>query len=303
VWGGTIPGLPCVQIGHNRSIAWGVTAAVCDDLELYREKIHRFEPDRYLADHQWLTMTSRIETIGVRRQGEIQKTVRSTCHGPVISDFSSGPATEVLSMRWTAHEATEELRCVYGVNRARDWEEFLSGLRFQTAPSLNYVYADKQGNIGYSLAGKIPLHPKIPSLLPLDGWNPDNEWRGYIPFDELPRLYNPPEGVIATANNQITDSAYPHYLSHFYDPPYRISRIKQLLAAKSKHTVSDMAAIQKDLVSIHAVESIKTLNEDLRQIAADDPQLGAAAKGLLQWDGSCDEESSESAIFHVFTSA
>jgi penicillin G amidase len=300
VWGATIPGLPCVQVGHNRWIAWGITAAVCDDLELYREKIHRFEPDRYLVEYEWRTMDSRIERIRIRGQGEVKKTIRSTSRGPVISDFSSSAANEVLSLRWTAHEASQEFRCVYGVNCARNWDDFLNSLRFQSAPTLSYVYADVQGNIGYSLAGKIPLRPEVPSLLPLDGWNHDNEWRGYIPFDDLPRIFNPPEGVIATANNRITDSSYAYYLSHFFDPPYRIRRIKELLSAKATHSINDMAAIQMDVVSLHARECITSLKNDLSQLGEDDPKLKTAADSLLHWDGRCHEDSSESAIFHVF---
>ncbi len=84
---------------------------------------------------------------------------------------------------------------------------------------MNFVYADRAGNIGYALAGKIPLRADVPTLLPLAGWDEDNDWRGYIPFDDLPRIYNPPDGVIATANNRITDAVYPYYLSHFFSRP------------------------------------------------------------------------------------
>src|SRR5207244_1044464 len=134
-------------------------------------------------------------------------------------------------MRWTAHEPGQDSRCLYGINRARCWDEFLTSLSYQAAPTLNYVFADQQGNIGYSLAGKIPIRSQVPSLLPLDGWNQKNEWKGYIPFDELPRLYNPPEGAIATANHRIVDSSYPYYLSHFFEPPHRIHRIQELFEA------------------------------------------------------------------------
>jgi len=299
VWGATIPGLPCVHIGHNRWIAWGITAAVCDDIELYREKIHRLEPDRYLNDHQWLSMDHRIERIEIRNDETLQKIIRSTCHGPVISDFTSSSGREVLSFRWTAHDPTQEFSCVYGLNCARNWTEFLSSLQFQSSPTLNYVYADVQNNIGYSLAGKMPLRSQVPSLLPVEGWKPENEWRGFIPFAELPRLYNPAEGMIATANNRIVDSSYPYYLSHFYEPPYRIRRIKELLAAKPTLSMSDMSAIQMDVVSLHATETINDLRDDLVEVEKN-PRLEKFAALLLNWDGRCHEESIESALFHVF---
>ena len=299
VWGATTPGIPCAQLGHNRSIAWGVTAALCDDAELYREKTHPLEPDRYLVGQEWRVMETRMERIRIRGQGEVQKKVRSTRHGPIISDFDFSVAADALSLRWTAHDPGQQFRCVYGVNRAKNWNDFLDSLAFQISPTLNYVFADREGNIGYSLTGRIPIRPSIPSLLPLEGWDTANEWRGWIPFAELPRLYNPTDGIIATANNRIADLSYP-YLSHFFEPPYRISRIKELLTAKQTHSINDMAAIQLDLISFHARELIDSLRADLTQIAANDPQLRVATDSLLCWDGKCDEDSLPSVVFHIF---
>jgi penicillin amidase len=299
VWGATIPGVPCVQVGRNRSIAWGITAAVADDAELYQEKIHPLDADRYLAGHEWLTMESRVERIAVRREAQVEKIVRSTRHGPVISDFNETPTAEALSFRWVALEATEEFCCVYGINSARNWDDFLAGLRYQSAPNLNYAYADGEGNIGYALGGKIPLRPKTPSLLPLEGWRLENDWPGYISFDELPRLFNPTQGVIATANNRVVEASYPHYLSHFYEPPYRIRRIEQLLSAKKTYSPGDMAAIHLDVVSLHARHILAPLKEDLTAIREASPALQGAATLLLDWDGTCDHESAPAALFHV----
>ena len=245
-------------------------------------------------------MDRREEIIGVRRRGEIKKIVRSTRHGPVLSDFGNRQdSTQVLSLRWTAHEPSREFRCLVGVNQARDWHEFLDSLAYQSAPTLNYVYADCHGNIGYSLAGKIPLRRRIPSLLPLDGWIQDNDWQGYVPFSELPRIYNPPEGVIATANNRIVDASYPHYLSHFFEPPSRIHRIKELLAVKKSLSINDMESMQNDRVSLYAKELIEILKSDLTQVSE-----GEGAQGRYRpthpVDGSCDEKSVASTIFHVF---
>jgi len=301
VWGASVPGSPCVQLGHNRWISWGVTAAVCDDVELFTEKLHELDPNRYLIGNDWLTMDRREEIIAVRRRGEIKKIVRSTRHGPVLSDFGSYPdSRQVLSFRWTAHEPSREFRCLYGVNQARDWHEFLDSLSYHSAPTLNYVYGDCQGNIGYSLAGKIPLRRQIPSLLPLEGWSQDNDWQGYVPFCDLPRIYNPPEGVIATANNRIVDASYPYYLSHFFEPPSRIDRIKELLAAKKSLSISDMESMQKDRVSLYAKELIEILKSDLAQVGEAEGQSNAASERLTRWDGSCDEQSVAAAIFHVF---
>ena len=302
-WGASIPGSPCIQLGHNRRIAWGVTAAICDDGDLYQEKIHPTEPDLYLVGSQWVRMACEDEKIAIRGGKEVNKKVRFTRHGPVISDLTkitNVPAEEVLAFKWTAHEPSEEFRCLYGVNRARSWDEFLQSLSYQTAPTLNYVYADTAGNIGYSLAGKVPLRPYDPALLPLPGWNEEFEWQGYILFSEHPRLYNPPEGAIATANNRIADEPYPYFLSDLFDPPYRIRRIKELLSAKQKFSLEDMAAMQQDIVSNHAKELIGLLKNDLETIAAKAGPLKQTAETLRHWDGSCSEKNVEPTIFHVF---
>ena len=301
VWGASIPGSPCVHLGHNRRIAWGVTAALCDDADLYREKVHPEDPDRYLEGNDWKKMAREGETFRIRGGREVKKTIRFTRHGPVISDFiRKSPVEEVMAFRWSAHDSSEEFRALYGVNRARNWNEFLESLSYQFAPTLNYVYADVDGNIGYSLVGRIPLRPHPSSLIPLPGWSGDFDWQGYVPFSELPRLYNPPEGIIATANNRIADPSYPHYLSDLFDPPFRIERIKELLIAKDRLSPDDMAEIQTDAVSLQAKGLIGVLQADLEEVASKDASLRAAVKRLIQWDGNSLASSQEAALYHVF---
>ncbi|MGZ8520613.1 MAG: penicillin acylase family protein [Candidatus Binatia bacterium] len=300
-WGASIPGLPCIQLGQNRSIAWGITAALCDDVELYSERIHRIERDRYLAGQEWHKFAERRERIVIRGGKAIERIIRSSRHGPIIGDFvgteSSG---EVLALSWCATEPSREIHSVYRLNQARDWQEFLTALQHHSAPSLNFLYADRFGNIGYALGGKIPKRSAQPSILPLAGWDECNDWRGYIPFEELPRLYNPPSGFIATANNQIVDSAYPYYLSNFFEPPQRVRRIYQLLQSQEHFTADDMAKLQLDQVSLHAVELIQALSADLRAVADRGGITSHAVAKLLAWDGDCTAASIPAAIFHVF---
>jgi penicillin amidase len=301
VWGGSIPGSPCIHLGFNRRIAWGVTAAVCDDADLYREKIHPENADVYAVGDQWVEMEHQEERIRIRGGKEVTKRLRFTRHGPIVSDFiPHGSTSESLALRWTAHDPGEEARALYGVNRASDWEEFLRSLSYQIAPTLNYLYADREGNIGYALAGRVPLRRRPHSLLPLPGWNKQWDWQGYIPFHELPRLYNPPEGVIATANNKITDSSYPHYLSDLFDSPYRIRRIKELLTKKERFSLEEMADIQRDTVSIQGRELVQALREDLEAIRAKNTASTNIVERLMQWEGDCSESSAEAALFHVF---
>ena len=301
VWGASIPGCPLVQLGCNRRIGWGITAAVCDDVEIYRERLHPLQPELYRVGHRWQKFETHSELIGVRRSAAREKIIRTTRHGPVMSDFSGRTfSDEVLSVRWTAHEPSAEMRSLYGINCAANWQDFQQSLRHHAAPTLNFVYADRAGNIGYALAGNIPLRNAVPTLLPVAGWEENNDWRGYLPFDDLPRLYNPSAGVIATANNRVTDSSYPFYLSHFFEPPHRVRRIGERLQEREKFTAGSTGEMQLDLVSLHAKELLTTLKDDLAQASVSNPAVERAADYLLTWDGICGEASIAAAIFHVF---
>ena len=299
--GASLPGLPCIQLGQNRQIAWGITAALCDDVELYRERIHRIDRDRYLAGEEWQEFAQRHERILIRGGKANDRIVRSSRHGPIIGDFvNSESSGEALALCWSASEPSREIHSVYRLNRAHNWREFLTALEFHSAPTLNFLYADRAGNIGYALAGKIPQRSAEPSFLPLAGWEEQNQWHGYIPFEELPRLYNPPGGIIATANNKIVDSAYPYYLSNFFEPPHRVRRIDRLLRSQTQFSAQDMARLQLDQLSLHAVELIQALSADLQAISTEDQTVNCAAVQLLTWDGNCAAASAPAAIFHVF---
>ena len=300
-WGASMPGLPCIQLGQNRWIAWGITAALCDDVDLYRERIHRIENDRYLAGHEWRKFATRREVIRTRGGKLIERDVRISRHGPIISDFASTESSaEVLALRWCATEASQESLSIYSVNQARNWREFLTSLSYHSAPSLNFVYADREGNIGYTLGGNIPRREREPTLLPIEGWADANDWRGYIPFDELPRLYNPPAEYIATANNKIVDAAYPYYLSSFFEPPHRIRRIDQVLQSQDRFNTEDMAQLQLDQLSLHAVELLQILSADLRAVSSESAAVSDIVDKLLAWDGRCAATCVPAAVFHVF---
>ncbi|HEY1373518.1 MAG TPA: penicillin acylase family protein [Candidatus Binatia bacterium] len=301
-WGGTIPGMPCVHIGRNRRIAWGVTAGLCDDADLYREQLDPNNPVFYGVGAARKPVTVLEEKIAVRGGKMLARKIRLTEHGPLVSDVipCGVDGSTALAFKWTAHAPSREMRVVYDVNRARDWNDFRAALSHQTAPSLNYVYADRDGNIGYSLAGAVPIRAHRPSYLPLDGGEPADEWKGCIPFEELPCLYNPPEGIIATANNDVGGGDYPYHLSDLFEPPYRIGRIKELLAAKECLSVEDMARIQQDTVSLHARGILEILRGDLEKIAQQNETIRDSAYLLLCWDADCAILSNAAALFQCF---
>ena len=308
VGGASLPGSPFVYVGHNRDMAWGFVAALCDDGDLYREQLHPEQPSHYRTPDGWAEFDSRPETIAIRGGRPMETVVRHTRHGPVLSDIlpppaedSDYPSREVLSYRWAAHTPGNELGLLDGLNRTRDWSGFLSSLEHHVAPSLSCFYGDTQGNIGYALAGSIPLRRRQePSWLPLDGWNADHDWAGTIPFDELPRLYNPPEGIVATANNRIADPDYPYYLSDLFEPPYRIERIRQGLTGGGRLDMEYMAGLQLDTRSVQAERLLKALRPELRDISREEPALQQSVELLEEWDGDCNARSAAAALFHVF---
>ena len=306
--GASLPGSPFVYIGHNRHMAWGFVAALCDDGDLFRERIHPDRPELYRTPDGWAEFESRRETIAVRGRGPVEVVIRHTRHGPVLSDILPPPASheaefpnrEVLSFQWTARTPGNEVGLLDGVNRARDWSEFLAGLSHHVTPSLNCVYADTGGNIGYALAGKIPLRPRQePSWLPLEGWNAAHDWTGTIPFDEMPRLYNPADGIVATANNRIADPGYPYYLSDLFEPPYRIERIRRLLTRETPLDMEAMARFQLDTRSVQAERLLNALLPELREIVREEPSLRHCVEVLDEWDHDCGTQSAGAAIFHV----
>ena len=303
----SLPGSPFVYVGHNRDMAWGFVAALCDDGDLYREQVHPEQPELYRTPDGWAGFERRPETIAVRGGRPVETEIRHTRHGPVLSDILSPqpndpgvPNREVLSFQWIAHTPGNEVGLLDGVNRARDWSEFLSGMAHHVTPSLNCIYADTRGNIGYALAGRVPLRRRQePSWLPLEGWNADHDWTGTIPFDEMPRLYNPPEGIVASANNRMADRGYPYYLSDLLEPPYRIERIRHLLTRETRMNMEDMARIQLDTRSVQAERLLDALRPEFLEIAREEPSLRACVELLEEWDYDCHARSAGAALFHV----
>jgi len=261
VVGASFPGTPGVIIGHNRDIAWGVTNVGPDTQDLYVERINPANPNQYEFKGQWEDVTVIEEEISVKGRSEPEKlTVRLTRHGPIMTPVVSD-ATEQLAMRWTALESGGLFYSVYLLDRARDWDEFRAALQHWDSPSQNFVYADKDGNIGYQMPGNIPIRAKGQGLVPVPGWTGEYEWTGYIPFEELPFVYNPPTHYIATANHKVVPDSYPYFISAEWAEPSRAQRINDLLQANDSLTVEDMRNIQADTYSIPAAKLMPYLVE------------------------------------------
>ena len=239
------------------------------------------------------------EEIKVKGQDEpVVLKVRLTRHGPIINDVveSLKVSPQALAFRWTALEGGRLFESVYMLNQARNWEEFRAALRHWGVPAQNFVYADVEGNIGYQTPGDIPIRANGQELVPVPGWTGEYEWTGYIPFDELPSVYNPPTHFIATANNKVVPGDYPYFISYEWSAPYRARRIVHLLTAKDKLSVQDFRQIQADTYSIPGEQLVPYLLALEPQGTLEEQMM----EQLRAWDFRNEIDSPGAAIFQVF---
>jgi penicillin amidase len=294
VAGITSPGVPGVIIGHNDRIAWGFTNVGPDVQDLYVEKFDPANPKRYQTPQGWQDVVVRQEQIKVRKgftseYDTVVHEVTVTRHGPIIFEADG----KRYALRWTALDPTKNRPDLqYAMNRARNWKEFNAALESFTAPTQNIVYADVDGHIGYHAAGVVPIRKSGDGSGPYDGSTDAGEWTSYIPLDKLPQLYDPPSGIIVTANQRIVGTDYAYFLTHSWAQPYRARRIFTLLNEKPKHSVEDFRRIQGDVYSIAGVlfaqEAVKLLKPKL---TASDEKLRTALDAFEKWDGRANAES------------
>jgi len=308
VVGASFPGAPGIVIGHNRHVAWGLTNAISDIEDLYVEKFHPHHPNQYEFMGKWEEAQVIREEIRVKGKKEpVIEEVRVTRHGPILTSFvplakpdasSNGhqPQELPLALRWTGQEKHNIVSAVEQMNRATNWEEFRQGLRDWDLPPQNVIYADVDGNIGYVMAGAIPIRAGGQGLLPSPGWTGEYEWTGYVPFEELPRTFNPEQHFIATANNRVVDDSYPYYITNEWLNGYRAQRIRDLLLSKQKLSLSDMATIQSDQYSLPAAE----LTPHMLTVAPTTPVETAALDTLRAWNHVLSPDSAAAAIYSTF---
>jgi penicillin amidase len=295
VAGVTSPGLPGVVIGHNEHIAWGFTNVGPDVQDLYIEKFDPANPKRYQTPSGWQDAVIRREEIRVRKglasaeYDVVTQDVTVTRHGPIIFEGDG----KRYALRWTAFDSKRLASDLnYALNHARNWDEFNAAVQSFTAPTQNIVYADVNGHIGYHAAGIVPIRKSGDGSVPYDGATDAGEWVDYIPIAKLPTVYDPPSGMIVTANQRIVGADYPYHLTHSWAQPYRARRIFDLLSEKPKHTADDFRRILGDVYSIagtlFAREVVKTLRPTL---TAEDDKLRASLDAFEKWDGRINAES------------
>jgi penicillin G amidase len=244
--GFSLPGVPFISVGHNQRIAWGFTNLNPDVQDLFIENFN--SAGEYQTPTGWQKPEIDHQVIHVKGRPDVALDVVVTRHGPIISGLFQGEARQI-ALQWLIYDSRGITVPLFDLDSAQNWEQFRKAISSFATPSQNVVYADVDGNIGYQAMGFAPIRAAGDGTVPVSGADGKHDWTGYIPFDKMPSVYNPPSGIIATANAKITPEGYPYVLATQWFPPYRTARIYQLLKSGKKFSSADMLAIQTDITS------------------------------------------------------
>jgi penicillin amidase len=292
------PALPGVALGHNEQIAWGITIVGTDQADLYVEETKPDDPTQYKSGAGWEKMVVARESIAVRgEKNPVLVELRFTRHGPVIHQDEKGH--RAFALRWSG---TEPGGAAYlgglAVSRARNKEEFLAALKCWKIPALNFVYADKDDNIGWVAAGLTPIRKGWDGLLPVPGAAGQYEWQGFLEIKDLPQSFNPGNHYLATANHNILPVGYPHEIGYEFAPVYRFARIKQRLEGKKKFDLEDFKSIQHESTSLPGQALVRLLKTIDVSEAAMEPYV----KLFLAWDGKLSRSAQAGPLYAVWIS-
>lgn len=339
VAGFSLEGCPSVVIGHNKDIAWGSTNVYPDVNDQYEIKVNPQNPLQYEWDGKWRDMTVRNETISFGDgKPAISFQVRETHLGPITNEnkydttadskgsgvsgfIGSAPKTgggfgfnntDPLAQHWVAFEPSHMLKAVLMVNKARNWEEFRNGLKYWETPAQSFLFADRQGNIGYQMVGKVPIRPgSLTGQIPTPGWSDEYSWRGYIPYDLLPRTFNPARAYIVAANEEVAPPEYYDFLAKQLGPDvngnfsdkynrwtygYRAQRISELIKEFAPNTPETFTRIQGDVKYLSADEILPYI----AQVTFNSQELTDARDWMMKWDRRFDENSTQASLYANF---
>jgi penicillin amidase len=285
VTGASLPGIPAVILGHNRRVAWSVTNLEFDVQDLYREQIDT-QTGRYQMSGQLRQALLERDWIGVKGQKPLQSDTWITAHGPVFLNDEG----RNYSLRWTAANADRMEFPFLALDRAKNWEEFNQTLRHYSGPAQNFVYADVDGNIGYHAAGVLPNRQGCRGDVPADGATNSCEWAGAIPYDDLPQVYNPQSGIIASANQDPFPGDYRYAVNGGFAPPYRAREIRTLLSNREKWKPEEMLSVQKDVYSDYLSFLAHQAVEAWDKRPNSSAQMRAATETLRNWNGQTEKK-------------
>ena len=280
VAGVTLPGVPFVIVGHNQRVAWGFTNVGPTVTDVYIENFN--QQGAYQTPKGWVQPEHRAEVIHVKGKPDVNIDVTITRHGPIITELVPGEMRR-LALRWTLYDGMRTP--FFDIDSAQNWAEFTNAFSRLDEPGQNVVYADVDGNIGYHATGKVPIRAAGDGSLPVSGADDGHEWTSYIPFDKLPNIYNPPSGIIATANGRITPDRYPNSISMEWEAPWRTARIYHVLESGRKFSVGDMLGLQMDVHSDAHLFAAERFVYAVDHASKPSPRAKQAADIMRGWDG------------------
>ncbi len=300
VTGVALPGAPQVVCGHNDSIAWGMTNVGVDNLDFFVEKVNPDRSDEYLYRGKWEKMKVRKEIISIKKGGQVEKELRFTVHGPIVSEIKKIDDM-MISMKWQGNEESNELRAIHLLNRAKDWNDFKNAVKSFISVSQNINYADVNGNIGLYCSAGIPIRKKGNGMELVPGWNGEYDWSGIVPFEKLPSSYNPEKGYVSSANNKTVSRNYPYFISIWgFATSYRIDRINEALESKKTFSVDDFKVMHSDFKS----KLPEKFTKDIVKIVKEDQTINETGKKALalldSWNSEMKPDSPAAAVFEVF---
>jgi len=298
VTGVIVPGQPMVVAGHNEKIAWGMTNLMVDDIDLFAEKINPENENQYFFNGEWKNMTVKNEIIRIKGGDADTLQIRYTHRGPVVSGFRN-VEDACLTMRWSGYDFSDEIKAVYLLNRASGWDEFRNAISSFRSVSQNFVYADVDGNIGLNTGGGIAIRKGTGTII-RNGETDEFDWKGYVPFEQLPFSYNPEKGYVSSANNKTVPEDYPYYVSAGFALPYRIERIRKMLDEKEVFTIEDFKRMITDQHSGYAAlmtPFILRLNDGKANLS---PAETEALNALSGWDYDMNADLVAPTIFEFF---
>ncbi len=296
VTGLALPGQPMIVAGHNDSIAWGMTNVMLDDIDFYRETINPANPNQYKFNGEWRDMSLQKEKIKTNKGKLVEVTLKFTHRGPVISEFKG--SNDVISMHWIGNEESNEVLGVYILNHAKNYNDFRKATSMFTAISQNFVYGDVRGNIALQCSGNIPIRVGDRKAV-APGDTDLYDWKGFVPFDSLPYSFNPAEGFVSSANNKTVGADYPHYISAWFDLPYRIDRIREMLRSKEKLSIEDFKKMHTDQTS----KQVELMLPRIQKALANAKLSPLAAKSfelLKGWDANEKADAPQAAIYEMW---
>ncbi len=295
--GAFIPGVPLAVAGGNGRISWGCITAPADDADLYVEKVNSNNPTRYWKIDRWHDLKVSKQTYRIRHGSTLTKTIRVTNGGPIVSNVHGDTA---LSLRWTGLERQGLFTTLHALNRARNGGDVRSALKTLVAPCMDVVWTDEGGNFGRQLAGRIPVRPPdSDGIVPMPSWTGVHDWRGFIPFEELPSETNPRNGTTVAADGRLGGDGYPLFTGCYWSPSSRVHRIRELVGHMNEHYRESFQTIQTDTYSTMAQKLTPLVLQSAKAGSGKSPTETSAMEVLGSWDFQMKRDSAGAAIFSL----